>query len=80
MVMIELKINWIYKHTKSWKMYKIIWIWKHTETLEQLVIYEALYDNKDSKIWCRPIKMFIENIEINWKQEKRFEYVEMAGK
>ena len=27
---------------------------KHSETLEDLVVYEALYDNKISKLWARP--------------------------
>lgn len=75
-----LKINWIYKHYKTWKEYKVLGIWKHSETLEELVIYEALYENNLSKIWCRPIEMFEEKVNHNWKTIKRFEYVEMAGK
>lgn len=70
-----LKINWIYRHYKTWNHYKVIWVWTHSETLEKLVIYEALYDNATSKIWCRPLEMFTQTVELNWKKVKRFELV-----
>ncbi|MDX1924092.1 MAG: GNAT family N-acetyltransferase [Rickettsiaceae bacterium] len=43
------------------------------ETLEDMVIYKALYG--DFGIWVRPIKMFLEDIEVNGKILKRFEFV-----
>ncbi len=48
---------------------------KHSETLEDLVVYEAQYDNDMSKLWVRPIAMFEELVEIDGKQTKRFEYI-----
>jgi hypothetical protein len=64
----------LYKHHKG-KYYQVIGVCKHSETLEDLVLYEALYENELSKLWVRPISMFLEKIEINGKQVPRFEYV-----
>lgn len=64
-----------YKHYKGF-LYKVHFIVKHSETLEDLVVYEALYDNPRSKYWARPLKMFLETVEINGKKVPRFEYVE----
>jgi hypothetical protein len=52
----------IYKHFKTGNLYKVIGVGKHSETLEDLVFYEALYDNKLSKLWARPIAMFTEEV------------------
>ena len=49
--------NGIYQHYKGNK-YEVIGIAKHSETLEDLVVYRALYDNKVSQLWVRPLKMF----------------------
>ena len=40
----------IYQHSKTGKMYKVIGIAKHSETLEEFVVYEALYANPKSKL------------------------------
>ena len=48
---------------------------KHSETLEDFVVYEALYENKVSKIWVRPLKMFTEKVEKDGKLVDRFEYI-----
>jgi len=62
----------IYKHYKG-KEYEVIGLAKHSETLEDLVVYKALYD--DGQIWVRPLKMFLEEVEVNGKKVPRFEYV-----
>lgn len=64
----------IYEHYKG-KKYKVIGVAKHSETLEDLVIYEALYDNETSKLWARPISMFDEQVEVNGKKVPRFRYL-----
>ncbi len=63
-----------YKHYKG-NEYRVICIAKHTETNEDLVIYEALYENLESKIWARPLKMFLEEVEVDGKKIPRFEYI-----
>lgn len=65
----------IYKHSKSGNFYKVVGTAKHSETLEDLVIYECLYDKPRSKIWVRPLEMFVEEIEIDGKKIPRFRYV-----
>ena len=53
-----------YKHSKTGKLYNVIGAAKHSETLEDLVVYEALYENKTSKLWVRPKAMFLEEIDL----------------
>jgi len=64
-----------YKHSKSGKFYNVLGIAKHSETLEELVVYEALYKNTSSKLWVRPKKMFLETIEANGVKVSRFMYL-----
>ena len=64
-----------YKHLKTGNFYRVIGVAKHSETLEELVVYKALYDNPTSKFWVRPIKMFLEKVKINGKKVSRFKYV-----
>ena len=75
----ELKIGGIYRHYKGEeKLYKVIAEAIDSETLEELVIYQSLYDNKEYKkgtIWARPKKMFLEKINNLDKSKYRFEYV-----
>ena len=63
-----------YRHFKGME-YNVIAVAKHSETLEDMVVYEALYDNKVSKIWVRPLKMFTEKVERDGKILNRFEYI-----
>ena len=65
----------IYRHYKG-NLYEVIDIAKHSETLEELVLYKALYENLESKLWVRPKKMFFEVININGKEISRFKYEE----
>ncbi|MCX6712853.1 MAG: DUF1653 domain-containing protein [Candidatus Vogelbacteria bacterium] len=55
----------IWKNNKRGGTYKIIALAKHSETLEDMVVYEALYDNDLSKFWARPLSMWQEIVEIN---------------
>ena len=66
--------NGIYQHYKGNK-YEVIGIAKHSETLEDLVVYRALYDNKVSQLWVRPLKIFAETIENDGKEIERFKYI-----
>jgi len=70
--MSKVKIGEIYRHSKTGNQYRVLAIAKHSETLEELVVYEALYDNQTSKIWARPESMWQEEVEINGKKIPRF--------
>ena len=63
----------IYEHYKG-KRYKVIGIAKHSETLEELVVYKALYG--ENQLWVRPIKMFTEEVGVADKKVPRFKYIE----
>lgn len=54
------KIGEIYQHYKGQK-YKVLSIARHSETLEEVVVYQALYGEYD--VWVRPLEMFIEHLE-----------------
>ena len=66
----------IYRHAKTGNLYRVIGIAKHSETLEDLVVYECLYENPKSKLWVRPQAMFLEEVIINDKKRSRFQFVE----
>lgn len=70
-----------YRHYKG-KEYRVLGVAKHSETMEDLVIYEALYDNEVAKLWARPLQMFVEEVEVKGpvkdgvnKKVPRFEYI-----
>jgi hypothetical protein len=67
----QVEINAIYKHYKG-GLYRVIGIAKYRETMEDLVIYEALYDNPVSKLWARPVAMFIGKVMVDGKEVDRF--------
>ena len=62
-----------YEHYKGNK-YEVIGVAKHSETLEELVVYRALYG--DNNLWVRPLKMFLEIVEIEGKKVSRFKFIE----
>ena len=68
----EIIIGGTYKHFKG-NEYKVLAVAKHSETLEEMVIYQALYGSCD--IWVRPKNMFLEDIERDGKTFKRVEFI-----
>jgi len=67
----------IYQHYKGNK-YQVLGVAIHSETLEEMVIYKALYGEEIT--WVRPLKMFLENVEVDGKSKPRFSYVKSQGK
>lgn len=61
-----------YRHYKG-KKYAVIGVARHSETLEELVVYRALYGN--SALWVRPLKMFWEEVEVRGKKMPRFKFI-----
>lgn len=68
----QLQLGGLYRHYKG-KMYKVHQVVRHSETLEELVIYEALYENPLGRWWARPLTMFLETVELEQKKTPRFE-------
>ena len=66
-----------YLHYKG-KYYEVIGIAHHSETLEEFVVYRALYGSKEfgrNSLWVRPKKMFFEKVKVQGKIIPRFEYL-----
>lgn len=67
-----------YKHYKG-NLYEVIGIAHHSETLEELVVYKGLYNSEEfgeNAIWVRPLKMFLETVNIDGKEIPKFEFIE----
>ena len=60
-----------YVHYKNGKHYTVIDVVRHSETGEYMVLYRAEYG--DYGLWVRPLPMFMEMINKNGKQVRRFE-------
>jgi hypothetical protein len=65
-------VSGIYQHYKG-MLCKVLGIALHSETLEEMVVYQHLDEEK--MIWVRPLKMFLENIEVEGVIKSRFKYV-----
>ena len=61
-----------YRHFKG-NVYRVLHIAKHSETLEDIVVYQAMYGERG--IWVRPKAMFEEVIERDGKAVRRFEEI-----
>lgn len=68
-----------YRHYKN-KPYKYIGVVRHSETLEEMALYETLYENDHGRMWVRPKDMFFEDIELNGVKRARFEKVSFEFK
>ena len=61
-----------YRHFKG-NEYEVLEIAYHSETLQEMVVYRALYGEK--KVWVRPIEMGTETVEVNGEKTPRFTYI-----
>lgn len=64
----------IYRHFKG-GMYRVLGVAKHSESLEDMVVYEALYENELGKLWVRPLSMFFEEVEVDGQKTSRFKRI-----
>lgn len=69
----KVEIGATYRHYKG-NLYKVLALAKHSETLEDLVIYMALYGN--GQVWARPLSMWNEQVEKDGKKIFRFTKVD----
>lgn len=69
----EIKIGGIYRHYKKGDSYHVLGLGKHSETLEDLVIYEPMYES-EVKFWARPVQMFLEEVTFEGKKVPRFKF------
>ena len=67
----DLVIGGKYRHFKG-NFYQVIDVAKHSETLEEYVVYRALYG--EFGLWVRPKAMFLENVERGGSIMPRFKY------
>lgn len=64
-----------YQHYRNKQFYEVIGFAIHSETLEEMVVYKALYESEDfgkDKMWVRPKNMFFEEVEHEGKWVPRF--------
>jgi len=73
----ELKIG-KYQHYKG-KFYEVIGVGRNSGTLEEYVVYRALYNSEEfgqNSLWIRPKKMFMQNVMVDGREVPRFQFVE----
>ena len=59
----------IYRHFKG-NLYRLLFVAKHSETLEPMVVYQALYG--ESGCWVRPAGMWHETVLRDGQEYQRF--------
>ena len=63
-----------YQHFKG-NFYEVIGVAHHSETLEELVVYRALYKHDvygENSLWVRPKAMFLKTVTFDGKEVLRF--------
>jgi hypothetical protein len=68
----SIKVGGIYEHYKKLP-YKVLSIARHSETLEEMVVYQALYG--ECQFWVRPVTMFLENVLVDGTLVSRFRLI-----
>ena len=61
-----------YRHFKG-NEYEVLYVARHSETLEEMVVYRALYGERG--VWVRPAAMWDETVERGGDTYKRFTYI-----
>ncbi|HEU4716242.1 MAG TPA: DUF1653 domain-containing protein [Bacteroidia bacterium] len=66
-----------YRHYKG-RLYEVLGTVRHSETLEELVLYKALYESEEfgrDQLWVRPLPMLLEEVEVNGEHVPRFSFI-----
>lgn len=61
-----------YRHFKG-NEYEVVALATHSETMEEMVVYKALYG--EGGYWVRPADMFLERVTREGKTFPRFTYI-----
>ena len=61
-----------YRHFKG-NHYEVIGIAHHSETMEEMVVYRALYGEQG--LWVRPAAMWAEMVDRDGYHGPRFQYI-----
>lgn len=62
-------VTGVYRHYKG-QRYRVLGTARHSETMEPLVVYQALYGGYG--LWVRPLAMFCETIRLDGVPIARF--------
>lgn len=62
----------VYRHFKG-NLYLLLDIARHSETLEEMVVYRALYGERG--VWVRPLSMWSETVRVEGRPVARFTYI-----
>ena len=69
----DIVIGGTYRHYKG-NNYRVLALAKHSETLEEMVVYKALYG--EGGVWVRPAHMWNEAVTVGDTTVPRFAYIE----
>lgn len=76
----QIEIGAKYRHYKNKDhIYEIVGVARHSETLEEMVVYKALYESEEfgnNALWVRPKAMFLESVIVDGREMKRFEKID----
>jgi hypothetical protein len=61
-----------YRHYKG-NDYEVVGVAKHSETEEEVVVYRALYGERE--LWVRPLVMFFDTVVVEGRPQPRFQFV-----
>lgn len=56
----------------------VLHVAKDSETLEEMVVYQALYGERG--IWVRPLEMFLGKKEVDGKMVNRFDEIDQQNR
>jgi hypothetical protein len=74
----KLIIGGKYKHYKG-NFYKLLNLGRLEENLEEVVVYQGLYDSEEfgnNPVWIRKKSSFLEEVDFKREKVPRFKYIE----